>query len=264
MNSPTTNTYSALEHAFDFFNNACFDNRLPASLITLRSSRRHFGYLQKRRFLNIDGVEIAELAMNPGYFALRSAEEVLSTLVHEMAHHWQNHFGKQITVCLHNREWAAKMRSLGLMPSHTGAPGGKQTGNRVSHYILPGQRFDMACAALLATGWSLPWLDRHVGALPSMMLEGRRALAETGLAAIGGDPPALLALENGVALALVAPLPVEKPDRRRFACPHCGIRAWAKAATLLVCGTCGEPLNAEGPQALPSARSRRPASADFR
>ena len=35
------------------------------------------------------------------------------------------------------------MREIGLVPSSTGAPGGKATGQRVSHYIVPG-RFNEA------------------------------------------------------------------------------------------------------------------------
>jgi hypothetical protein len=51
---------------------------------------------------------------------------VLSTLVHEQAHLWQHHFGKPGRGRYHNREWAAKMVEIGLIPSATGEPGGKQ------------------------------------------------------------------------------------------------------------------------------------------
>ena len=34
------------------------------------------------------------------------------------------------------------MGAIGLIPSDTGAPGGKQTGQKVSHYIAGGGRFE--------------------------------------------------------------------------------------------------------------------------
>jgi hypothetical protein len=37
----------------------------------------------------------------------------------------------------HDRQWAATMKEIGLRPSTTGEPGGKETGQSVTHYILP-------------------------------------------------------------------------------------------------------------------------------
>jgi hypothetical protein len=55
----------------------------------------------------------------------------------------------------HNKEWAAKMKTIGLHPSDTGQVGGKETGARVSQYIVAGGRFAIAFAKLAATGWHL-------------------------------------------------------------------------------------------------------------
>jgi hypothetical protein len=33
----------------------------------------------------------------------------------------------------HDRQWAAKMKEIGLQPSTTGEPGGKETGSSVTH-----------------------------------------------------------------------------------------------------------------------------------
>ena len=65
--------------------------------------------------------------MNPDHFG-RSDEEILSTLVHEMAHVWQQTHGRPPRRCYHDREWAAKMREIGLQPSTTGQPGGQKRG----------------------------------------------------------------------------------------------------------------------------------------
>jgi predicted SprT family Zn-dependent metalloprotease len=72
----------------------------------------------------------------------------MSTIVHEMVHHWQHHLGKPSRSTPHNTEWANKMEAIGLMPSSTGQPGGKRTGHRVADYILPGGAFIKACEGM--------------------------------------------------------------------------------------------------------------------
>lgn len=49
------------------------------------------------------------------------------------------------------------MKEVGLYPSSTAAIGGKETGYRVSHYILPNGRFASECAAFLNSGHRLNW-----------------------------------------------------------------------------------------------------------
>ena len=47
------------------------------------------------------------------------------------------------------------MKSIGLQPSTTGAVGGKETGQHVTHYIIPGGPFSKAFEKLAAKGWKL-------------------------------------------------------------------------------------------------------------
>jgi hypothetical protein len=54
-----------------------------------------------------------------------------------MVYQWQQDHGHPPRRCYHNAEWADKMEQIGLMPSRTGQPGAKCTGQRCSHYILP-------------------------------------------------------------------------------------------------------------------------------
>ena len=82
----------------------------------------------------------------------------MSVLLHEMMHHWQEYFGSKqgrAKYSYHDKEWAAKMRSVGLMPSNTGAIGGKETGTQMDHYVIPGGLFAQAFADLAKTGWKL-------------------------------------------------------------------------------------------------------------
>jgi hypothetical protein len=48
-----------------------------------------------------------------------------------------------------------------LYPSATGEPGGKETGTRVSHYIVPKGPFAKAFAKLEKTGWQLNLESMH-------------------------------------------------------------------------------------------------------
>lgn len=158
--NPTAETTRELVFAYDYFNTCLFDGRLPACLITLQRKAGALGYFCAERFINGERQVTDEIALNPAYFAEQTTEDILSTLVHEQVHLWQQHFGQPGRGRYHNRQWAAKMESLGLMPSNTGRPGGRKTGDRVSHYTLVGGAFDRAAKALIAAGFRITWQDR--------------------------------------------------------------------------------------------------------
>jgi hypothetical protein len=75
--------------------------------------------------------------------------------VHEMVHVWQHAHGKPGARGYHNKEWAAKMKSIGLQPSSTGMVGGKETGQHMLDYVLPDGLFTKVFATLAGTGWRL-------------------------------------------------------------------------------------------------------------
>jgi predicted SprT family Zn-dependent metalloprotease len=52
--------------------------------------------------------------MNPDTFTGRIDEDILSTLAHEMAHVWRQRDGTPPRRAYHDRQWAAKMREIGL------------------------------------------------------------------------------------------------------------------------------------------------------
>jgi predicted SprT family Zn-dependent metalloprotease len=87
----------------------------------------------------------------------RDLKLVFGTLVHEMCHLWQQDFGKPSKNGYHNKEWAEKMKEVGLHPSNTGDEGGKETGQKVTHYILDGGRFDEVFKNI-PDHISLPWI----------------------------------------------------------------------------------------------------------
>lgn len=167
----------------------------------------------------------------------------MSTLVHEMVHHWQHHFGTPSPSNPHNREWAAKMMTLGLHPSKTGLPGGKKTGRSVSHYILPEGLFVSACQDLVTKGINLPWLDRHAPAPLSSEIGQQEELIAQGVV-VKMTPAPIMTLPAQVAGApsVWEPKPKRTPTRFKFNCPNCRTIAWAPADTSLMCGICEVPM----------------------
>lgn len=157
---PTAETYAGLQQAYDFFNGRLFEGLLPGALITLQRERSTYGYFSPERFGTHKQERADEIAMNPVFFGLRPVNNTLSTLVHEMAHQWQQGYGKPGRGRYHNHEWADRMEQIGLMPSDTAAPGGRRVGDKVSHYIIEGGPFDQACGELLTQDFKLAWFDR--------------------------------------------------------------------------------------------------------
>ena len=52
---------------------------------------------------------------------------------------------------------------IGLQPSTTGAPGGKETGQSVTHYIVDGGPYARAYAKLKGRGFQLHWQSAPEG-----------------------------------------------------------------------------------------------------
>jgi predicted SprT family Zn-dependent metalloprotease len=102
-----------------------------------------------------------EINLNPATFEGRTDAEILSVLVHEMAHLWQQHYGKPGRGRYQNLEWAERMLDLGLTPVSLDRPG-KMTGSRVSHTIVEGGPFDVACGHLIAGGYAVEWQSPNV------------------------------------------------------------------------------------------------------
>jgi len=154
----TITEYQGFQNAYDFFNRELFAGSLPQVLVTLQRHARTYGYFSPQRFQGRIAEEVVhELALNPDNFTGRTDELILSTLVHEMCHVWQQTHGKAPRKGYHDRQWAAKMKEVGLQPSSTGEEGGAETGQAVSHYIIPEGRFAKAYAKLAAQGFQLHW-----------------------------------------------------------------------------------------------------------
>ena len=153
---PTTQAYAELQAAFEHYNRMLFDGKLPHCLITMQREKRTYGYFSRRRFVHtVDQRSTDEIAINPSYFAVVPLLEILQTIVHEMVHAWQAHFGNPSRPGYHNQEWADKMEAIGLMPSSTGEPGGARTGQKMADYPIPGGAFVAATEDLLTSNFKI-------------------------------------------------------------------------------------------------------------
>ena len=147
--------YEQLATAYDWFNQHLFGGELPQCLITFQRARHARGYYwHDAAKLRRGKRRTPEIALNPDAFPGRTDGEVMSTLVHEMCHLWQCHFGKPGRRGYHNKQWAEKMEGVGLRPSETGQPRGKKTGERMTHYIIRRGRFETVWGDLYAQGFS--------------------------------------------------------------------------------------------------------------
>ena len=165
--SPTPATYHELQYAYNWFNTQLFNESLPNCLITLQRKSNAMGYFSAERWANSKGDKTDEIALNPAYFANHSLKELLQTLVHEMCHQWQQHYGKPSRNGYHNKQWAEKMESVGLMPSSTGEPGGVKIGQHMGDYAIAGGEFEMQATNLVKRKFTLPWVDRLIAFRPS-------------------------------------------------------------------------------------------------
>jgi predicted SprT family Zn-dependent metalloprotease len=200
--SPSMVEYSGFQTAFDFFNAKLFKNTLPHVLVTLQRHAKARGYFAPERFAERGGKQrVHEIALNPDTFCDESDERILSTLAHEMAHLWQQVHGTPPRRCYHDREWAAKMKEVGLQPTENGEPGGKETGQRVTHYVIKGGPYQRAFNELARKGLKLHW-----------------------------ESPAGMAAETKA----------KKESKTKYTCPACEQNAWAKPDAVLICGNCFE------------------------
>ncbi len=205
MNGPTNAQFAAFQGMYDFFNAALFGGVLCRVLLNFSRHANSYGFFAPLRWTH-EGTQAHEISLNPAYLAKRDRREVVSTLVHETCHCWQQEHGKPSRRGYHNEQWATKMDEIGLAPSSTGAPGGARHGERMSHYIVEGGPFALAFAAMPAE-YLLPWV----------CWEGDSKTKKPRVA-----------------------------SKVKFTCPACAANAWGRPALRLVCGDCEAPMNVEG------------------
>ena len=251
---PTEQAYAELQCAFDHFNGRLFDGQLPQCLLTLQREKKTCGYFSAQRFGDQAGQRVDEIALNPAYFAVEPLQEIMQTIVHEMVHLWQYHFGKPGRGRYHNDEWADKMQAIGLMPSSTGAPGGRRTGDHMADYMIPKGLFDQACQELLGEQFKISWYDRFppVEAITALQMLTAGVHSSSSQSTQTSESQALsasLASQNetvhaNLVATAVSSAPVNKSNRIRYSC-NCNNNIWGKPALRVQCMECQSEFEAE-------------------
>lgn len=214
MSNPNI-VYSSLQLAWKHFNDGLFEGKLDPVLFTIVHSQSAEGYFWPLVYAvpgegEEDEQRRHELAMNPAAFNGRTDLDFLLTFVHEMCHVWQYQFGTFSKGGYHNKEWATKMKEVGLQPYNTKAPE-KETGYTLNHKPIEGGKAPALAQELVDDGWGF---------------KIRAALSTT--------------IQGGQ---------FKQEDKRRrqtrkhkYICANCDTQAYGKADLNIICGECNERM----------------------
>lgn len=224
--TPTEQQFKALNGAYKYFNRKLFNNELPGCILNFSRLKGTHGFMAPERWKRVDEKHFGthEISLTPTTL-YRTPIEIFSTLVHEMCHLWQWEFGNPSRSGYHNKEWAAKMMEIGLIPSNTGQPGGKQTGQQMTHYIEKDGRYQKAFERMP---------ERYI--LPFTSLDGevmKSLLAGAGTSGTDDDEED----ERKKRLRKLRPVSRKKT---KYSCPGCKVNVWGKPGLRLICGDCNE------------------------
>jgi hypothetical protein len=205
----TKTQFIQLDGLFDYYNNRLFEGKLNDCMINMSRKKGALGFFSPKNWKDTnkqDGGGIHEINLNPDHLDRKEAEWH-STLVHEMVHLWQRDFGEPSRSGYHNKQWANKMQEIGLIPTNTGEPGGKKTGQAMAHYIADNGPFIKAFNALK---------EKNVKYLPQKMLDtGKKSAGKMGAA-----------------------------NKTKYTCP-CGNNVWGKPDLSIICGVCNKMFEQE-------------------
>lgn len=197
---PTLEQFKAYQGAWSYFNKTLFDGKLKPCLLNFRGRHKlNLGIFWPQRWVKTDGTATHEISLNPDVLSQPLAE-TMATLVHEMCHQWQQDHGEPPRGNYHDKEWGAKMEVIGLIPSNTGLPGGKKTGQQMHHYAEKGGAFAKALDKM-PKDVKLPWL---AAAIPEKEKK-----------------------------------PTKNKNKIKYICPDCEACIWGKSGLAVACVGCG-------------------------
>jgi predicted SprT family Zn-dependent metalloprotease len=229
----TTMQFQTLDDLYAFYNVKLFGAALPECIVNLSRRAHSYGFFAPNLWTSLNGDTSKfskyahEISLNPDYL-LRPPVEWHSTLVHEMVHLWQNEFGKPSHSSYHNKQWANKMESIGLMPSDTGQPGGARTGQHMTHYVIPGGAFETVFLSI--TPEQIEYL--RLKYLPVASISG--PYKSPGLNNPDDpDAPDIPTSPN--------PGKTKSGERLKYTC-SCGNNVWARSGLSIQCLNCNTPF----------------------
>jgi predicted SprT family Zn-dependent metalloprotease len=205
----TKTQFVQLDGLFDYYNNQLFEGKLADCMINMSRKKGAHGFFSPENWKDAnkqEGGGIHEININPDGMD-RKEIDWHSTVVHEMVHLWQNDFGEPSRNGYHNKQWADKMLEIGLIPTDTGKPGGKKTGQRMTHYIADNGAFIKAFNALK---------EKKIKYIPQKFLDTGKKSSGKSVAA----------------------------NKTKYTCP-CGNNVWGKPDLTIICGVCNELFEQE-------------------
>ena len=137
------------------------------------------------------------------------------------------------------------------MPSETGRPGGKKTGDHINDYPVKDGRFLQCCIKLIEDEkFALKWIDRFAKNSTYHVLRHENYSAqnfEWSEVQIDSDTLGVLASPMSEILGeaeLVEPVPPQFQInvKTKFVCNGCAANAWGKASLNIRCGDCDLPM----------------------
>jgi hypothetical protein len=205
FSKPTLLQFGALQKAYDYFNAFLFSGSLPPVMLVLCRGGHQSAtcYIPGAWTDDLDN-SISQIKINPATLLIGPARNVYARLVHEMCHHWQHNSGKPGRNGYHNKEFAAKMKSLGLQCTSNGKANGKPTGQHITELILEDGSFDSAYACL-PTDFILPFR-------PSA---GNHRQQHSNM---------LMTTETHAS-----------KNKIKYSCPACGLNVWGKPGIRIRC-----------------------------
>lgn len=242
---PTSEFYNLFEMIYSYYNEKLYNGELPNCMFVLTRKKNTFGYFIANRWRNNENFQTDEIAINPLMFGKYELVEILKTVAHEMCHLWQFRLGSPSERTYHNKEWGDKMESIGLMPSNTGLPGGKKTGQQMMEYVIENGPFHLETIALLNKNiFKQLWFDNTGVEITSENITSQfeqielpedhfRALIEntevshTRVRAAQSNP-----FETDLT-------PDEDKKRKiKYSCPICDYNVWGKPGLKIRCNEC--------------------------
>jgi predicted SprT family Zn-dependent metalloprotease len=205
----TLKLFGALQNAYNYFKKHLFKDKLSHVVLTLNRRTKSAGYYMHSAWVDEIDIILPEININPEMLR-RGIKRVMSTLVHELCHHYQYLHGQPGRGRYHNKEFAKIMMHVGLICSDTGMPGGKQTGDRITHYITPNGPF-----------------EQFFDAMPKEYLIPFKSHEHTRLFRNGGGCIRVDTDNN-----------LDSKNKVKFMCLNCGCAAWGKPALHISCDDC--------------------------
>lgn len=217
--TPTEEQFLALNGAYQYFNQKLFNNQLPGCILNFSRKKNTHGFMAPQRWRRVGEEEYSthEISLTP-LTLYRPPIDVFSTLVHEQVHLWQWEFGSPSRSGYHNKEWSYKMEKLGLMPSDTGKPEGKRTGQRMTHFIIQNGLYAQAFNTM-PEKFKLPFTSLEGDVFNSL---------------INGTKDG----EEDKKTAKFRKLRPPSRSKTKYSCRSCKANVWGKPELKIICGDC--------------------------